>query len=284
MMRFVNPNLYLALLFCLVLFISGRQLAILRCDSRTKWMLTIILSAVAFPALLFPLGYFDLFGESPFYCSFRTINRIEILTSLLSPLLGYISYDMPQRRRRRVRESGLPALAMRLRPFAFPFCILYITLCFIKPIIRPLSRNIDFSERWEDGVMMQSSASTCGPASLATAMFSIDGYMDSEADIAKRAFTCSSGTENWYLARHTIERGYRVRFSKCRDIEDVAVPSIIGVRIGDIGHFITVLGVGDNSVVIGDPLRGRLSLTPEEFYTVYDFPGFTMAVSSRTSR
>ena len=275
-MRFINPNFYLSLIFCLILFISGRQLAELPSSGKTKGNITAILSLIALPSLLFPLGYLNFFGESPLYCSFRAINRSEILTSLIAPLFGYITYLRP---RSVIREYGFSAMTKRLRPFAFPFCLLFITFCFVKPIIRPLDKNIDFLEIWENDVMMQSSASTCGPSSLATVMYSIDSYRDSEEDIARGAYTCRTGADNWYLARYSIALGYKAKFSVCRDITEVPVPSIAGVRINGAGHFIAILSVENNIVEIGDPLRGKLYLSPSDFNNLYEFSGFLTAFS-----
>ena len=286
-MRLINPNLYLSLIFCLILFISGRQLAELPCGGNTRRTIVLLLFFIAIPALLFPLGYFDFFGESPRYCSYRAINRIEILTSLIAPLLGYITFG---KQRSRISERGfLSALAKKLRPFAFPFCLLFVLSCYIKPVIRPLSKELVFQDRWEDDVMMQSASSTCGPSALATAMYATDGRKVLEEDIVKAVYTSGGGTDNWYLARYARESGYKAAYSSFKEITDVKTTSVVGValkvagvKVSDaarIGHYIAILNVEDSVIDVGDPLKGRLTLTPDEFNYLYEFTGFAMSVS-----
>ena len=278
-MRNVNPNFYLALIFCFILFISGRQLAELPCDGKTKRIIILVLSILALPSLLFPLGYFDFFGWSPLYSAFRAVNRIEITTSLIAPLLGFTTH---YRKRGRLNDDGLYpapiAQLMKLRPFAFPFCLLFVAACFIKPIVLPIDNEHEFSDTWNSGVMMQSSSFTSAPAALATAMHAANGWTGPEEDIARGVFTCATGTENWYLARYATESGYKVKYSTQSNIMDVTAPSIAMVKTNGDSHFIVVLGTGRGSVDVGDPLLGRLSLSPEEFASQYEFAGFTMGI------
>jgi hypothetical protein len=276
-MRFVNPNLYISLIFCLILFISGRQLAELPCDGSARKKFIALLAVIALPAVLFPLGYLDVFRESLVYSSFRSINRIEIMTSLPSSLLGYITY--PRKQGLFVNNSRFVRIRRRLRPFAFPFCVLFIVSCFINPIILPLIRESGFSDKWESGVLMQSAQSTCGPSALATAMYSIDGYRYSEEDISKETFASGAGTESWYLTRYARECGYGVKYSSVQDITEVAVPAVVDVRIISGAHFVAILSVENGVLEVGDPLRGKLYLTPDEFNYLYEFSGLVMSIT-----
>ncbi|MCL2163665.1 MAG: cysteine peptidase family C39 domain-containing protein [Oscillospiraceae bacterium] len=276
-MRFVNPNLYISLAFCLILFISGRQLAELPCDGGTRKKVIALLAIIALPSLLFPLGYMNVFRESPVYCSFRTINRIEIMTSLLSPLFGYITY---RRKEGLFIDFGrLSRVKRGLRPFAFPFCVLFILSCYMSPIILPLNRESGFSSNWENGVLMQSAQSTCGPAALATAMYRSDGRKDSEEDISRETYASGVGTDSWYLARYATERGFSVTHSVVPDITGAVVPAIACVRVIGTAHYVAILSIRRGIVEVGDPLRGKLSLTPEEFNILYEFSGCIITVS-----
>ena len=53
---------------------------------------------------------------------------------------------------------------------------------------------------------------------------------------------------------------------------------MVGVRLGNIGHFIPVLGREGERFVIGDPLKGKEVLTLEELEKRYEFTGFHMRV------
>ncbi|HOM02358.1 MAG TPA: C39 family peptidase [Acetivibrio sp.] len=154
--------------------------------------------------------------------------------------------------------------------------MILIIIPFIKPIIRPVSRNSQFQDRWKDGVCLQSTGSTCGPSALAT-IFNYYGISKSEQEIARASFSSSSGTENWYLIRYAEKNGLKTEVSYKNSLEDVPVPSIIGTYInGRIGHFITILGKEGDRFVVGDSLKGRLLLTEKEFNEYYTFSNFVL--------
>jgi hypothetical protein len=92
-------------------------------------------------------------------------------------------------------------------------------------------------------------------------------------------FVAACGTELWYLMRYARRQGVRVRLRHEADLETVPIPAMLGTRTGGYGHFITLLGRADDSWVIGDPLRGRLTLTPEAFHRSYAFGGCVLQVS-----
>jgi len=53
------------------------------------------------------------------------------------------------------------------------------------------------------GCVLQSTGSTCGPAALAT-IFNYYGISKSEEEIARAAFSSSSGTENWTIVGRIV--------------------------------------------------------------------------------
>ena len=57
-------------------------------------------------------------------------------------------------------------------------------------------------------------------------------------------------------------------------------PAIVGVRLGAVGHFVAYLGRDDDgSFRIGEPLKGKLVLTPAQFEERYVFDAFAMELA-----
>ena len=157
------------------------------------------------------------------------------------------------------------------------FCLslVLILIPFIKPIVLPVKPHVDFQDKWVDGVCIQSGGSTCGPACLAT-ILSMKGMRKSEEEIAANVYSSSSGTENWYMIRYAGKLGLKVHISNESSLEKIKVPSIIGTKLGNIGHFVVLLDVKDDKYIVGDPLKGRLELNKEEFLKRYKYKNFAL--------
>lgn len=149
---------------------------------------------------------------------------------------------------------------------------------YLKPVVMPLAEE-DFAEEWRTGYCLQSTASTCGPASACT-IAKFLGVNLTERETARAAHTYQNGTEAWYLARVLRKRGFKVRFD-FRDgfLPDAVFPAVVGVKLGSIGHFIPVLEVRGSQVHIADPLRGGEWISMDTFHSRYGFTGFHMTVS-----
>ena len=109
------------------------------------------------------------------------------------------------------------------------------------------------------------------------------GISAEESEIARETLTYAAGTESWFLARALRKRGLQVKFQIYRDglPEQIPYPSIAGVRIGAIGHFITILEDNGTTLIIGEPLRGRYEIEKAEIFRDEDyFTGFFMKVSA----
>ncbi|WAC21556.1 cysteine peptidase family C39 domain-containing protein [Luteolibacter sp. SL250] len=149
---------------------------------------------------------------------------------------------------------------------------------YLKPVIMPLMDG-DFAEEWVDGYSLQSTASTCGPASASTIARSL-GMNLTEKKTARAAHTYHNGTEAWYLARYLRSRGAKVHFDFRESFSpDVEFPAVVGVKLGSTGHFIPVLEVKGDQIHIADPLRGGEWISMEAFHARYGFTGFHMTVS-----
>ena len=165
-----------------------------------------------------------------------------------------------------------------LRVTLIVLMIVIITTPFIKPILSPVEKYTEFHDRWRDEVCLQSGSSTCGPSSLATIFRAYDIHT-TEENISRNCYTCGTGTENWYLIRYAEKNGFKVRLIYSRNLNEIPCPSILGVRLGNIGHFVTLLENRGEHLIIGDPLCGKETLKQQRFRTRYAFDGFVMFFS-----
>jgi ABC-type bacteriocin/lantibiotic exporter with double-glycine peptidase domain len=146
----------------------------------------------------------------------------------------------------------------------------------VKPLIDPLDLKV-LRDRCDGAVCLQSSFSTCGPATAATILRGF-GQNVTEKDLALESFTSRGGTEAWYLARALRKRGNATEFV----FSDSALPypAVAGVRLqGDTGHFIAILNEQNETYTVVDPLSGAISLNANDLRKKYHFTGFFMTIA-----
>jgi len=150
---------------------------------------------------------------------------------------------------------------------------------YLKPVMGPISESA-FKQKWSQDVCMQSTSSTCGPASVAT-LFKFYGIDLTEEQIARECFSYIGGTENWYLARAFRKRGFEVHYRIATGLpKDLRLPAIAGVNVG-CGHFIPILSETATTYITGDPLAGRQEYKKTDISKHYQFTGFFMEISKR---
>ena len=295
-MSFININWYIALAFCLIFFIGGRQLAeVPGASPKERRAVGLFLLAFAIPALLFPLAYLPgPIAVSPWYNTFRSVNRIELFSALVAPAAGYATYTNSGSGYGQFRLPA-PVGIRVLKPLAFPLCVLLISLNFAGPLLRPLSKDAVFKESWtEGGVITKSIDPAGGPAALITAMYGLNRFTGSERDAVRGTYTDGAGTEFWYLARYAANRGYRTKFIKPGNIEELPTPSILpvaqsgspdysgpqGVGAPTIGAYVALLSnYEDGTLIIGDPAEGKLEMDVGEFIDRYGEPGLVLTLA-----
>ncbi len=261
------PTLFLAL----SLFALGSKL-VSRVNTRPAflaiWVVAIIL---ALPSLLFIAYYRHMLDDAIWFYALRSAPGSELLASGIGFLLGILN-GLSQKRAKAKESKILVALSP-----AFLLILLAITifLPYLKMVFIPMQSGMQ--DRWKGDICIQSSSSTCGPASAAT-LLNFFGTRVSELTLAKESFSCGSGTENWYLARALRRRGLTATYLQLPHQPDhLEFPAIAGTELGGKGgggHFIAILGKEGDLYRIGDPISGENILTLDQLKLRFYFTGF----------
>lgn len=258
----MNPNwlgVISAILALAAFFVTYRKAKHL--DFKTKVWATFFAALFSVPGASFAVFYLHLFPETSGYYHFRSIVGTELLVVILGIAGGLLASLLP---RVLLIVPLLGVAAFSVAPI-------------IKPFIGPIPAKT-FREDWQGDVCRQSTSSTCGAASTAT-ILKMFGVYAMESTLAKEAHSYAGGTEAWYLARAIRARGCDATFDFRKAFSpEKRLPAVVGVRLGDVGHFIAVLGREGDRYIIGDPLRGREVLSMEELKERYEFTAFHMHI------
>jgi hypothetical protein len=269
----MNPFVIPVIFGTFIFFLLGIWLAKKAKPNFQKVFLSLVATLAAIPSLLFVIYYTGIFGEAMWFYSFRAIPGTEFSACGMGLLAGWLQ----------AFRNRTPRLNKRVSAGFIPFIA---TLCVTIPYLKGILLRPDwnkFEDEWSGNVCLQSSESSCGPASAATVL-KFFGMTVSEKQIAQEAFTSRRGTENWYLIRAIRRHGLVANYAlhKVGDT-DFSFPSIIGVRLGDesgSGHFITVLGKEGGDFLIGDPLGGLHVFSEAQVTNHYYLTGFCIVVTT----
>jgi Peptidase C39 family len=233
------------------------------------WVLAIVLALCCVPAVVYAGYYLHLVDEPILLYQLRSWPGSELLAGLIGFPTGWLGH----------RLGRHPLRAVRLSTIALAIAPALLLIPYVKVVLSPLDHSY-LIERWDNGICLQSTSSTCGPSSAATLLRSF-GLPGDEATLAYDANTSASGTEIWFLARAWRARGLTVSFIKTPpNPETIPFPSIAGTRLGQggAGHFIAILGREGERYVIGDPLVGRQLVNVSELHGKRYFTGFFLLV------
>jgi hypothetical protein len=249
-----------AVVLSLLAFAAARRLLIQRSVSvRICFLCGFALLSV--PSLWFAIYYLHILGEREWFYTLRSWPGSEFLVIFLGCAGGAAAALLPR------LLLGLPlfaVLAVAVTPY-------------VKPLIGPLPDSA-FYEQWRGEICLQSTPSTCGPASVTTILRHF-GIKTTEKETARASFSYTGGTEAWYLARYVRSRGLSPRFDfRSTFTPSAGLPAVVGVRLGGVGHFIAVLDCHDGQVTFADPLHGEEHLSLADFQRRYDFTGFHMVI------
>jgi hypothetical protein len=169
--------------------------------------------------------------------------------------------------------------------------LLIIALVFVEsvwPFLAPLADRRELSHlkthAGMDGVCLQTTDYTCGPASAVTGLRKL-GLPAEEATIAILSYTSSmTGTEPDILAGALQEEyrkdGLKAEYRAFKDLQELkqAGLTLAVVKFGFlVDHFVTVLEVTDTQVIVGDPLNGLDKMTHEDFLKKWRFSGIALS-------
>ncbi|WP_035604082.1 cysteine peptidase family C39 domain-containing protein [Haloferula sp. BvORR071] len=214
------------------------------------------------PGLWFVLYYLHRLPEPPLLYQLHALPFTEVFLALFGFAAGLWRAVLPR--------------ALKLVPTAAGAFLLCIP--FLKPVFRALDRS-ELHETWRDEACIQSSMTTCGPASAASILRHLGDKEVTERELATEAWTSRSGTEAWHLARAIKSRGYKVSFLAPDGLPDPKeLPGILGISLGGAGHFIALLEIADSEITFVDPLRGRQRMSIDEFKRSTQIEPFFMSI------
>jgi hypothetical protein len=263
----MNPLFWPTLILGALCFWLGMQLYRRAPTTRgLAWGVSLLASV---PGILFVVYYTKLLGEPLWLYRFRAIPGSELSAAGLGLLGGMIQGSRANSPRFKKLTSvfGLPVL------FAF-----LLIAPHLKPLLRPLRLPVSPNAA-TDGVCLQSTPSTCGPASAVT-LAKLGGVELDEHQLARECFTSERGTENWYLARALQRHGLKTEFKELPpDMKELPYPAVAGVVLSHgTGHFIPILGKEGTNYIVGDPMQGREVKSLDELRAEYRFTGFFLIV------
>lgn len=251
--------MFVILIFNVVLFLV---FTLVGYKSKNHWWLNSIYLFLFVLAMANVFYYTHLIDNFSLYYEYRTQIWADLTPSLSGFLVGS-SIKIPNIIYRISFESLLIFMA-----------ILGIFGPWAKPILYPMNYD-GLQNRWRGDICMQSTG-TCGPCSLANILYA-NGIESSENELAQEAYTTSSGSESWYLARCARRRGFQTKF--INDINHLEKNSIIGISLGKAGHFVAILDIKDNEIYIADSLTGIQKVKKDEFHKMFNFLGMSLVLS-----
>lgn len=264
----MNPLFFPVVALAALLFYAGNKAGLRPATPRARLLWGLAGAVCAVPAILFATYYFHWFDDAAWFYRFRSLPWTELSAAGAGLLAGLVYAWLAVKG----RSWRIAVPALLLAGLFAPY---------MKAVVAPLD-PAELTGRCRDGVCLQSTASTCGPASAASILrlFNIE---ESEKTLAQEAYTSSGGTENWYLARALRRRGFPVEYVIAeRPVTRLPYPSVAGVTLpGGAGHFIAILAETGDAYVIGEPMQGKLTVPKARIARAYDFTGFFMVVGAR---
>lgn len=192
----------------------------------------------------------------------RGYNEFLVMSVCVPLLFGILIPRLPHKRQK-ISVSLLTAL----------LTVYYVTVPFLEPALT--AKELAMLETvMEEDVCMQTTGYTCGAASAVTALRAL-GIETEESEMA----IASRTTRRWGTTEQLLAEAIEGRYAKegmhceCRGFGSVEemrewCPVIAVVKHSFmVDHFVTVLEVDEETVTVGDPIKGRVTYSHEEFET-----------------
>jgi predicted double-glycine peptidase len=202
----------------------------------------------------------------------------HVLAAFAAPILILTPAARLPRRRDKVFLrifTGLCLLSFVVMPFFLP--------ALIRNRLAALATKID-----PDGVCLQQTSYTCGPAAAVTGLRKL-GLPAEEGQLAIWTHTSQFGTTPDAIAdalrAHYGADGLEVRYQQFKKVEDLKQPGVtLAVVKYDfmVDHFVAVLGITDQEVIVGDPLSGKTTYSYKDFAKLWRFCGISLKLNSNT--
>ena len=262
---FETAGVALIALLGMILGVLSRQLR------RPYWVLGYVLSLSFIVVLL--LGRTTALHFTPPF-SWLVATRMRFILVALAATLGLTTplSRLPYRWEKMGVCLLLAGVLLRfsLLPFLMP--------ALLQDELAALETRID-----DNGVCLQTTRFTCGPASAVTALLRL-GLPASEGQIAILSHASPAvGTLPACLSE-ALRRRYAADGLKCRyrNFESIAQLGRSGITLAVVknallqDHCVAVLGVSDETVTVADPVTGITTVSHDEFRAVWRFSGIVL--------
>ncbi|MBI4860074.1 MAG: hypothetical protein HY815_07395 [Candidatus Riflebacteria bacterium] len=206
--------------------------------------------------------------------SWLTVGRVEYVVLALGLPTLFLSILWKLKTR---REQGLMLVFLAILLWWFT----------LSPFLQPAWNRAHF-ERMKtvidiNGVCQQSEEYTCGPAAAVTLLRKL-GFPAEEGELAVLAHTSNAAGTPSDLLCEALEARYggegltcRWRFFSSLAELRTAGPTIAIVKYKFlVDHYVAVMDMTDRHVILGDPLKGKRTLTLPEFAAIWRFSGIEL--------
>lgn len=244
--------------FVSIAFFTGLKLSKL---SKKYWVVSYLLALLVIMSIVASRHFRQLVFIAPF--SWIMAGRVEfiVISAAAALLLGVLIPRLEQRN-----------LKVSLCFLLFIFCGYNIAVPFLLPVFIRGKMERTENSYVSDGVCLQSTGYTCGPASAVT-FLSQFGINANEGELAILAYTTPQlGTSEDLLVtainKAHSKNGFRCEYIFIDTIKELKehCPAIAVIKYSLLAdHYITVLEVAENQVIVGNPLSGKETLTYQQF-------------------
>jgi len=186
-----------------------------------------------------------------------------LMTAAIAVMFAALVVRLPAKRSRPATVLAMGAMLLHygLMPAALPLMV--------RPALAAAATRLDSHE-----ICLQAHAYSCGPAAAVTCLRRV-GLQGDEGALAIDA-RCSPafGTDGHVLAYALTERygarGLTCAFQYFDSLDQLPTPAVADTVMPLIGgHYVAVLEVTVDHVVVGDPMSGLRRMPREEFLAVW---------------
>ena len=237
------------------------------------------------PAYLLSLAVVCIFGLERYTVGLEFVPPFSWVAAgrtryILAAFAGPILILTPAAKLPRRRDKVL------LRIFTGLFLLSFVVMPFFLPALvrnnlAALATKID-----SDGICMQQTSYTCGAAAAVTGLRKL-GIPAEEGQVAIWSQTSQFGTTPDAIAdalrSHYGADGLEVRYQRFQQVADLKQPGVtLAVVKYDfmVDHFVAVLGLTDQEVIVGDPLSGKAIYSYKDFAKLWRFCGISLKLNS----